>query len=71
METKTVPRLVILANSSETGTIYTEAEIAAIAKICKQYDLILFMDGARLGFAIASDKQDLSLESVAKYCDVF
>ena len=29
------------------------------------------MDGARLGFAMASDKQDLSLESIAKYCDVF
>ena len=70
-ETKTVPRLVFLANSSETGTVYTEAEIAAISKVCKQYDLILFMDGARLGFAMASDKQDLSLESIAKYCDVF
>lgn len=33
-----------------------KAEIAAISKVCKQYDLILFMDGARLGFAMASDK---------------
>lgn len=70
-ETKTVPRLVFLANSSETGTVYTEAEIAGISQVCKQHDLFLFMDGARLGFAIASEEQDLSLESIAKYCDVF
>ncbi len=42
-----------------------------LCKICKQYQLPLFMDGARLGYGLMSDQSDMTIKDIAKYCDVF
>ena len=70
-ETKTRPGLVFLANASETGTIYSKQELSELSVVCRKHDLILFLDGARLGFALASEKSDLTLETIAELTDVF
>ena len=55
------PRLVYISNSTEVGSIYSKAELAALSNVCREHNLLLFMDGARLGSALTSDKNDLTL----------
>lgn len=66
-----VPRLVYVSNATELGTIYTRAELHAIADVCKRHDLLLFLDGARLGVALAAEKNDLTLEDMGRLTDIF
>lgn len=65
------PRMVYLTDSTELGTLYTKAELVAIRKICDELGLLLFLDGARLGSALMSCQNDLTLADLANLCDVF
>ena len=65
------PKLVYISNSTELGTIYSKQELEAIAKTCKANDLLLFMDGARLGAALTAKTNDLTLAIISKLTDVF
>ena len=67
----TQPKLVYISNSTEWGTIYTKKELSEISAACKKCGFYLFLDGARLGYALTSSENDLTLADVAKYCDVF
>ena len=64
------PKLVYISNSTETGTQYTKAELEALHHICRQNQLYLFMDGARMGSALTSEVNDLTL-AIASLVDVF
>lgn len=66
-----MPKLVYISNSTELGTVYTKNELEDLYAFCKENNLYLFMDGARLGHALTSEISDLSLEDVAKLTDVF
>lgn len=66
-----LPKAVYISNSTELGSIYKLDELKAIWEMCKKYDLYLFLDGARLGSALCSDKNDIKKEVLAKYTDVF
>lgn len=65
------PKMVYISNATEMGTVYTKKELEAIKKVCEEYGLYLYLDGARLASAICSEKNDLNLEDYAKYCDIF
>ena len=65
------PGMVYISQSTETGTLYTKTELEAISAMCKKYQLPLFLDGARLGYALAADGCDLTLPDIARLCDVF
>lgn len=65
------PKMVYISNSTEIGTQYTKAELEALRHICNQNDLYLFMDGARMGAALTSPVNDLTLADIAKLVDVF
>lgn len=65
------PKLVYISNSTELGTVYNKQEIEAIYTYCKQHDLYLYMDGARLGAALLSGKTDLTLKDIANLTDAF
>ncbi|KAJ5779381.1 Aromatic amino acid beta-eliminating lyase/threonine aldolase [Penicillium paradoxum] len=65
------PRLVYISNASETGTVYTKRELTSLSAICKQSNLLLFMDGARIGTAICSKKNDLTLREIFDMTDIF
>ena len=65
------PKLVYISNSTEIGTIYSKAELEELSKFCKENNLYLFMDGARLGHALMAENNDLTLEDIAKYTDAF
>ena len=65
------PKMVYISNSTEVGTIYTLAELEAISAACKDCGLYLFMDGARLGYALTAPGNDITLADLARLCDVF
>ncbi len=65
------PRLVYLSNASETGTLYTLAELKAISALAKARGLIMFLDGARLASALASHRNDATLADIASLVDLF
>jgi threonine aldolase len=65
------PKLVYISNSTETGTIYTKAELTELSKICRKNNLYLYMDGARLGSALTAKGNDLTLPEIASLVDAF
>lgn len=65
------PGMVYISFSTETGTIYSLAELKAIRNICNEFSIPLFIDGARLGYGLASEGCDVSLEDIASLADVF
>ncbi len=65
------PKLVFISNSTEIGSIYSKKELESISDFCKQNDLFLYLDGARLGSALTSKQNDLSLADLSKLVDVF
>ena len=65
------PGMVYVSYPTEYGTLYTKKELTDISKVCKEYEVPLFLDGARLGYGLMSREADLSLEDIAELCDVF
>ncbi|GGM96785.1 amino acid lyase [Dyadobacter beijingensis] len=64
-----MPKLVYISNSTEVGTHYTKAELAALWEFCREKKLYLFMDGARLASGL--DAGDIGFPDLARYTDVF
>jgi threonine aldolase len=65
------PRVVFLSHTTEVGTIYTKHELEQISACCKKNQLYLYLDGARLGSALAATGADLTLPGLASLVDVF
>jgi threonine aldolase len=65
------PKLVYISNPTEIGTIYSKAELSEISETCKKNDLLLYMDGARLGYALCAEDNDLDIPTIAYLCDAF
>ena len=65
------PRLVYLSDTTEIGTIYTKAELAALRRCCDEHGLLLYLDGARLGSALTAEGSDLTLADLAALTDAF
>lgn len=70
-EHMTQPKLVYISNPTELGTIYSKAELEAIRSACDDCNMYLYLDGARLGYGLMSEENDLTMEDIAKNCDVF
>ena len=64
-------RMVYISNATEMGTIYNKQDLTDLYNFCKENDLYLFMDGARLGNALVAKDNNLTLADVAKLTDVF
>lgn len=65
------PGMVYISQPTENGAIYSKNELISIKKVCEQYDMPLFVDGARLGYALASEENDVTLKDLCEICDVF
>ncbi len=65
------PGMVYISWPTEYGTLYSQAEMEQIYSICQTYQIPLFVDGARLGYGLASEEADLDLAGMARLCDVF
>ncbi len=65
------PGMVYISHPTEFGTLYSKNELEGISKVCRKYNIPLFMDGARLGYGLMSIDCDLTLEDISKLCDAF
>ncbi|MFA9413742.1 MULTISPECIES: low specificity L-threonine aldolase [unclassified Streptococcus] len=65
------PGMVYISHPTEYGTLYSKAELEALASICRHYTLPLFLDGARLSYGLAVTETDVDLPTIAELCDVF
>lgn len=65
------PGMVYISFSTEVGTLYSKAELTAMYDVCRQCHLPLFIDGARLGYGLTSEENDVTLKEFASLCDVF
>jgi threonine aldolase len=70
-EHMTVPRVAFISQATEAGTLYSKAELTALSSTCRELGIYLYMDGARLASALASDASDLSLTDVSALVDMF
>ena len=65
------PGMVYISHPTEYGTLYTKEELTALSEVCKEYQLPLYLDGARLGYGLVSQGTDVTLPDIARLCDVF
>lgn len=63
------PKLVYVSNTTETGGVYTTAELEALRAVCDELGLYLYLDGARLSSALAAG--GASLTDLGRLCDAF
>lgn len=65
------PGMLYITQPTEYGTLYSLRELEDISAVCHRHDIPLYLDGARLGYALASHAADFTLEDIARLCDVF
>ena len=65
------PKMVYISNSTEVGTQYLKSELEELSLFCRQKGLYLFLDGARMGAALTSRVNDLTLADIARLTDMF
>ncbi len=65
------PGALYITQPTEYGTIYSLGELEALSAVCRRHQIPLYLDGARLGYALASDSADFTLSDIARLCDVF
>ncbi len=65
------PGMLYITQPTEYGTIYSLAELEELSRICHSHDIPLYIDGARLGYALACEEADFTLADIARVADVF
>lgn len=65
------PGMVYISHPTENGTLYTKDELVELYQMCKELELPLFLDGARLGYGLMSEASDMTLADIAANTDVF
>ena len=70
-EHMTKPKVVFISNSTEVGTIYSRGELEELYHLCQKNNLYLYLDGARLGSALCSPSNDLTLTDICSMTDAF
>lgn len=65
------PGMLYISHPTEYGTLYSLAELEALSNVCRRAEIPLYMDGARLGYALASPATDITLKDIARLCNVF
>lgn len=65
------PGMAYISFPTEYGTIYSKKELQDLYSVTQEYKIPLYIDGARLGYGLASKECDLTLPDIASLCDVF
>lgn len=65
------PGMLYITQPTEFGTLYSLAELEELSLLCHEYNIPLYLDGARLAYALASPAADFTLPDIARLCDVF
>ncbi|MBQ7295310.1 MAG: low specificity L-threonine aldolase [Clostridia bacterium] len=65
------PAMVYVSFPTENGTLYSKAQLTELSELCRERDIPLYLDGARLGYGLMSEKNDLTMADIARLCDAF
>lgn len=65
------PAMVYISFPTELGTVYSSEELKYIYDVCRKWDMLLYIDGARLAYGLAAKGNNLSIKDIAATCDVF
>ena len=65
------PGMLYISHPTEYGTLYTLAELEALSLVCRETGIPCYMDGARLGYGLVAEGTDVTLQDIARLCDVF
>ena len=66
-----MPGAVYVSHPTESGTLYSKEELASLSLVCRTYGVRLYLDGARLAYALGCPENDLTLRDLASLTDVF
>ena len=66
-----MPGAVYISHPTEFGTLYTLSELEALSRLCRENGLSLYLDGARLAYALACPENELTLANLGRLCDAF
>ena len=66
-----MPGMVYISHPTEYGTLYSLSELEALSSVCRSAGIPLYLDGARLAYALACPENDVSLPALARLCDAF
>ena len=66
-----MPGMVYISHPTEYGTLYTLEELTELSNVCHENHIPLYMDGARLAYALACSENQLTLADIARLCDIF
>ena len=65
------PGMVYISHPTEPGTLYSMSELEELSSVCHEFDIPLYLDGARLGYGLMSKSSDMTIEDIARLTDVF
>lgn len=65
------PGMVYISHPTENGTLYSKEELQEMKQVCREFEIPLFMDGARMGYGLMSEAATLTLADIAELTDVF
>ena len=66
-----MPGAVYISQPTECGTLYSLSELEALSRVCRGAGIPLYLDGARLAYALACPENDAALPDIARLCDAF
>ncbi|MBS4912604.1 MAG: low specificity L-threonine aldolase [Veillonella sp.] len=65
------PGMVYISHPTEYGTLYSKEELTAISNVCRAHKIPLYVDGARLAYALGCDENEITLPDLTELCDAF
>ena len=65
------PGMLYVSHPTEFGTLYSLQEMEELHDVCHRHHIPLYLDGARLSYALAAEENTLSLRDIARLCDIF
>ena len=65
------PGMVYISFPTELGTIYTKRELEDLHAVCREWEIPLFIDGARLGYGLEASGCNILPKDLPQLSDVF
>lgn len=65
------PGMLYISQPTEYGTIYTRGELEALSEVCHRHSIPMYIDGARMAYALQAEGADFTLRDIARTADAF
>ena len=63
--------MVYITFPTEYGTLYSKKELEELYDVCKENNIPLYIDGARLGYGLVTKECDMTFNEFSNLCDIF